>query len=100
MQRWSEHNLLWVTILMENDQGEAPGAVDLAEWETNHNVQNSILLSGSRDMIVAAALNGFPISGWPTFVILTDDLLIYYGVGGWSEELLDQKLTEMLVIGQ
>ena len=97
MQDWSSHNLLWVTILVENDQGEEPTAQDLAEWESNYGVTNSIILAGSRDLIEASGQQGFPLTSWPTFVILTDDLLIFHGVGGWSEEYLNQKLTEMLV---
>ena len=98
MQRWSNHNLLWVTILMQNSEGDDPTATDLAEWEAAHGIQESVILAGSRDMIDVSALNGFPLTSWPTFVILTDDLLIFHAVGGWSEQYLEQKLTEMLII--
>ena len=32
MADWAVEDLLWVTIIIENDQGQAPGAEDLAEW--------------------------------------------------------------------
>ena len=98
MERWSEYDLLWVTILIENAQGDDPTASDLALWESDYGVQDSIILAGSRDLLDIAGDDGFPMTSWPTFVILTDDLLIFHGVGGWSEQYLEQKLTEMLVI--
>jgi len=100
MENWKEHNLLWVNILIENDQGEPPNATDISEWLAISNAQNSILLYGSRDLIDPAAENGFPISGWPTFVIINKDLQIYHAFAGWSKEYLEQVLTEMLIINQ
>ena len=100
MARWADHNLLWVNILMENDQGQPPDATDISEWLALSNAQNSVLLYGSRDLIDPAAENGFPISGWPTFVIINEDLQIYHAFAGWSKEYLEQILTEMLIINQ
>ena len=98
VQNWAEYDLMWITILLENDQGEEPTAQDLVEWQNNYGSQDSIILAGSRDLIDLSAENGFPLTSWPTFVILTDDLIIFHGVGGWSEDYLNQRLTEMLVL--
>ena len=98
MEDWKDQDLLWVTILMENDEGEAPNAGDMAEWLNISNGQKSILLYGSRDLIDPAAENGFPISGWPTFVIIDENLQIYHAFAGWSKEYLEQVLTNMLII--
>jgi thiol-disulfide isomerase/thioredoxin len=100
MARWSEHNLLWVNILMENDQGQPPDATDISEWLTLSNAQNSVLLYGSRDLIDPGAEDGFPISGWPTIIVINEDLQIYHAFAGWSKEYLEQVLTEMLIINQ
>ena len=100
MARWADHDLLWVNILMENDQGQPPDATDISEWLAISNAQNSVLLYGSRDLIDPAAVNGFPISGWPTFVIINEDLQIYHAFAGWSKEYLEQVLTDMLIIQQ
>ena len=100
MVGWSEHNLLWVNILMENDQGQPPDATDISEWLSLSNAQNSVLLYGSRDLIDPAAEDGFPISGWPTFIIINKDMQIYHAFAGWSKEYLEQVLTDMLIINQ
>ena len=100
MANWSDYDLLWVNILMENDQGQPPDATDISEWLALSNTQNSVLLYGSRDLIDPAAEDGFPISGWPTFIIINEDLQIYHAFAGWSKEYLEQTLTEMLIINQ
>jgi thiol-disulfide isomerase/thioredoxin len=98
MEDWKDQDLLWVTILIENDQGLPPTATDISEWITIGNIENSTLLYGSRDLIDPTAMEGFPISGWPTYVILDKDLQIYHAFAGWSKEYMEQKLIEMLVI--
>ena len=55
---------------------------------------------GSRDLIDPAAENGFPISGWPTHVIINSDMEIFHGFAGWSKDYLESKLNEMLLIQQ
>ena len=100
MANYAEEDLLWVTILVENREGESPNAVDMAEWLALTNTHNSVLLYGSRDLIDPAAENGFPISGWPTYVIIDQDLQIYHGFAGWSKEYLENKLDEMFLIQQ
>ena len=100
VENWKDHDLLWVNILVENDEGEPPNATDISEWLALSNTQNSVLLYGSRDLIDPTAMNGFPVSGWPTFVVLNEDLQIYHAFAGWSKEYLEQILTEMLIINQ
>ena len=83
-----------------HDPGEAPNVVDMAEWMALTNTHNSVLLYGSRDLIDPAAENGFPISGWPTHVIINSDMEIFHGFAGWSKDYLESKLNEMLLIQQ
>ena len=85
---------------MENDQGQPPDATDISEWLTISNAQNSVLLYGSRDLIDPAAEDGFPVSGWPTYVIINEDMQIFHGFAGWSKEYLESKLDEMFLIQQ
>ena len=90
MAQWAEEDLLWVTILLENTD---------REWVAAMGSVNSIVLAGSGDLIDMSAMNGFPLTSWPTFVVINDDMLIYHGFAGWSEDYLNQKITEMLFNG-
>ena len=100
MLQYVGDNLLWVTIILENDQGQPPNAQDLAEWTAEMGTANSVVLAGSRDLIDPSGLNGFPLTSWPTIVVIDSDMLIFHGFGGWSEEYLDQKITDMLMQGR
>ena len=99
MEQWAEEELLWITILMENTEREDPTAVDLAEWATEMETANSLLWAGNRNLIDASGENGFPLTSWPTFVLVTSDMVVYHGFSGWSENYIDQKIAEMLFNG-
>ena len=75
-----------------------PDAEDLLRWVENHNIQESKVLKGSRNMIDISGNDGFPLTSWPTFVFIDKEMVIYHGVAGWSADYMNQKLTEMLVI--
>jgi thiol-disulfide isomerase/thioredoxin len=98
VQGYAEHDLLWVTILIEDEGGNVPDAEDLLRWVDNHNITDSLVLKGSRDLIDISGTDGFPLTSWPTFVFIDQEMVIYHGVAGWSSEYMNQKLTEMLVI--
>ena len=99
MTQWVAEDLLWITILLENDEREQPNAQDLAEWSIEMGTTNSLLWAGSRDWIDPSGENGFPLTSWPTFVLVTSDMVVYHGFSGWSEDYLDQKIAEMLFNG-
>jgi len=98
VQGYAEYDLIWATILLEDENGNVPDAADLLRWVENHSIEESIVLKGSRDLIDIAGTNGFPLTSWPTFVFIDKEMVIYHGVAGWSTEYMNQKLTEMLVI--
>ena len=95
MADWAVEDLLWVTIIIENDQGQAPGAEDLAEWVSSKGITNAVVLAGSRDLLDPTGLDGFPLTSWPTFVLLDRDMKVFHGFSGWSEEYLTMKLTDL-----
>ena len=99
MTDWEDYDLLWVTIILEDDMGNEVNAAELAQWSLEYGLEKSLVVKGSRYMLDLEGLNGFPATGWPTFVFIDEDLLIFHGVAGWSEEYVEQKLTEMLVLG-
>jgi thiol-disulfide isomerase/thioredoxin len=96
MERYADHDLLWVTIILENTAGEPATTLDLMQWEASMNTVNALTLAGSRDLIDLTAENGFPLTSWPTFVVINTDMTIYHGFYGWSEAYLTSVLDSML----
>ena len=66
------------------------------QWEAEMNTVNALTLAGSRDLIDVTAENGFPLSSWPTIVVVNTDMTSYHGFYGWSEAYLTSVLDSML----
>ena len=96
MERYADDDLLWVTIILENTAGEAATTLDLMQWEAEMNTVNALTLAGSRDLIDTTAENGFPLTSWPTIIVVNTDMTIYHGFYGWSESYLTSVLDSML----
>ena len=99
MADWAVEDLLWVTIIIENDQ-DKPRCEDLAEWVSSKGITNAVVLAGSRDLLDPTGLDGFPLTSWPTFVLLDRDMKVFHGFSGWSEEYLTMKLTDLKMQGR
>ena len=100
MSDWAVEDLIWVTIILENDQGTQPTAEDLAEWVSDKGITSAIILAGSRDLIEPSGEYGFPLTSWPTFILIDKDMMIFHGFSGWSEDYLTQKVTDMIIQGR
>jgi len=93
--RYGSENLVWLTILIEDYYGESPDQSMLSDWQSRFNIQSQVL-GGSRDLIDHTAENGYPVTGWPTLVVIDRDMVLKHGISGWSENLITQWIEEML----
>jgi len=96
MERYADQDLLWVTIILENTAGEPATTLDLMQWEAEMSTVNALTLAGSRELIDTTGENGFPLTSWPTIVVVNTDMTIYHGFYGWSETYLTSVLDSML----
>jgi len=81
---YGEENVIWLTILIDNTQGNPPSQEDLELWVDLFGIELPVL-AGSRDMLDETATEGYPISSWPTIVVVNKEMLLYNGINGWSE---------------
>ncbi len=82
---YGNRDFLWVTVLLENSQGYPTTNEDVAGWVAKHGISDSPVLAGNSDLIDLTAEAGWPINSWPTLVILDREMIIKYGIHGWSE---------------
>ena len=87
---------LWVTILVDDAQGNPPDLSIVQEWADAYGITSSPVLQGDRSIIDTSGENGYPITSWPMFIIVNEDLIIESGLRGWSKELLFDMITEAL----
>jgi len=92
------HDFLWVTILIENQYGEPPTQQDLNNWRDIFGMTSSPVLAGSRDLIDLNAEEGFPITSWPTLIIINKEMVLTNGINGWNESVVTGWIDQALGI--
>jgi len=83
--KYKNNDVIWVTILLQNNYGQQPGLDDLTEWTTAFDMTTAPVLSGNTDIIDKTARNGFNVRTWPGIVIIDRDMKIVYELAGWNE---------------
>jgi thiol-disulfide isomerase/thioredoxin len=87
--------VVWITVLVEDESGLPPDQSDLLRWESLHNASGPIL-AGDRSIVDPTAKDGYPVTGWPTIVIIDQEMTVHNGVSGWSEELVRSWVSSLL----
>ena len=83
--QYAADGFVWVTVLIDDEQGNQVDHSDLQRWVSSHGITTSPTLAGSRDMIDPTAQDGYPISSWPTLVIINREMVLVQGMYGWNE---------------
>ena len=92
-----EHDdVVWVTILLQNNYGQQPSLNELIEWATAFDVTSSPILSGNASIIDQTAENGFNVKSWPGLVVIDRDMKIAYELHGWNEAQIKVWLKSLI----
>lgn len=92
----SDSELLYVSVLIENTSGSPPTVADCDSWSSIFGIVDSPVLAGSRELIDANGKSGAPVTAWPTFLFLDEEMIIKDVLRGYSKESLDYKLQGLL----
>jgi thiol-disulfide isomerase/thioredoxin len=85
-EEFGEDGFIWVTILIDNYYGEPPTEAEIDTWCDSNGIDDSPVLSGNRGMIDSSGVNGWPITSWPTIIIIDKEMKISQGMNGWSDQ--------------
>ena len=88
-------NFIWLTILIDNAVGDPPTLADIQQWATQYNISVPVLV-GSRAMVDLNAETGYPCTGWPTLVVIDQDMVLQYGINGWNESTIRSWVESLL----
>jgi thiol-disulfide isomerase/thioredoxin len=66
MNRYSGDDLIYITVLIEDGQGEVPDIDDLTDWANAYGNVTALVVAGSRSMLESSGGN-WAVEGWPTF---------------------------------
>ena len=93
------YDFLWVTVLIDdNVWGNPPDAQDIQDWVDAYGMTTSRVLVGDRSIIDLTAANGYPISSWPTLVVIDETLTVHNGLLGWNEQIVLGGVEDVLGI--
>lgn len=93
---YSPDGFVWVTVLIDDEQGQQVDQSDLQRWVGSHGMTSSPVLGGSRDMIDPTAQDGYPVSSWPTIVIINKEMVLSHGIHGWNEQTVRSWIEQEL----
>ena len=93
---YGSQGFVWATILVDNSQGNPPDASDLSTWCDLYGIDDAYVLAGDRSIIDQSAMTGYPIQAWPTFVVIDREMVLQYGLRGWSETMVRQYVEGLL----
>jgi len=85
MDDYGSQDFLWVTVLIENSTGDPPGEEDIQDWSDLYGIVDAPVVAGDRSLIDVTAESGWPVTAWPTLVILDRSMIVKYGINGWNE---------------
>ena len=87
-----------VTILIDGATGGVePTEQEVDDWVSEHSITSAPILQGSRDkMFDPAAVEGYALSAFPTYIYIGKDMKFYAGHVGFSDEYVRQKIEEGL----
>jgi len=94
---YGEDNFVWLTILVEDQSSGTVEISDLQSWAATHNTAVPIL-AGSRDLIdVTEPLeDGYPITAWPTMVVIDRTMKIHAGMNGFNQSAIESWINSLL----
>lgn len=89
-------DFFWSTILLEDNNGDEPDIYDVQFWAGLYELPHSVL-QGSRELIDGEGISGFPITGFPVFVILDRNFRIRHFQQGWNEYSVRSSVQELFL---
>ncbi len=96
VERFSDEDLSYITVLIENLSGEPPTQSDAQLWASSLGIESEPILRGSRDLLNANPSLGWPLTSWPTFILITSEMEVYVFQSGYNQQLLDSLIEDTI----
>jgi len=93
---YGEDNFAWITILIDGPTyGVPPTLTEILTWVTNYNITGPVL-AGDRTLVDLNAETGYPVTGWPTLVVIDQNMVLQHGINGWNEATIRGWVQNLL----
>jgi len=95
LRDYGADNFIWITILIDNATGDPPTLADIQHWATVYGIEVPVLV-GDRSLVDLNAETGYPVTGWPTLVVIDQEMVLQYGINGWNETTIRGWVQSLL----
>ena len=98
VSNYGDKDFVWITVLIEDSNGDRPSCSDLKLWIDKHSITSPVL-SGTTDILDYEDDGidvGYRNGGWPSFVVISKDMIIKEYIYGWSKEKIMLSLDKEL----
>jgi len=92
---YGSENVVWLTVLIDDSTGNPPDLADLQHWAETYNISGPVL-GADRTLIDQTAQTGYPVTSWPTLVVVDRQMVMQYGIYGWSESVVRGWVESLL----
>ena len=75
--------------------GQPPTQEDLQRWVDMANIGTPVL-GANRNIIDHSANEGWPITSWPTLVVIDKEMVLKHGINGWNAAAIDTWVNGLL----
>ena len=94
--RYTDQGFYYVTILVEDYNGSTVEQDDLQSWASAAGITTAPVLAADMSMMDPTGKAGWPVTSWPTFVVIDKEMTIYYGQRGWNEAAIEAAIQGAL----
>ena len=94
--RYMDQGFYYVTVLVQDYNGSAVEQDDLQSWAAAAGITTAPVLAANMSMMDPSGESGWPVTSWPTFVVIDKEMTIYYGQRGWNEAAIEAAIQGAL----
>ena len=95
--KYGAEDFIWLTVLLTDAGNQDPDLQDLQDWATAYGITVPVL-AGSRNMIdlTDPLEDGYPVTSWPTLVVVDRNMVLQHGLNGWNEATISGWVDGLL----
>ena len=94
---YAADDLIYVTVLVENQHGVPPSEADVQQWVAAYGNTTSPVLPGDRGMLVSSG-GSWELTSWPTFFYIDREMVIRDVDKGYSSQEVLYSIEWLLTL--
>ena len=94
---YEDRDLVYMTILAQDFQGQPADQADLEEWSLHFGIGNvnTPVLAGDMNMVDPLGESGWRVEAWPTFYFIDREMVIAEYMRGWNSTSVNALIDQI-----